>query len=179
MNWAGSNATDLTTLAVRAASAQKTGATAQPRQVAAAPQPAVIIDPRTAALAADAAERDAPPARDTSGSDAETEARLSQGVENRRFMAEQAEAGVNAMRAQLSNSREMVRRFEETGQFWQADNNGVLQLSTVPESAWAVYGGVAGYVAQVKESLEPTEKAIARLTEGAAELRAQYLDSLK
>jgi hypothetical protein len=95
--WAGSNATDLTTLAVRATNAQKAGATAQPSQSVAAPRPPVIIDPRTAALAA-SAERDALVARDTSSSDAETEARLRQGIENRRFMADEAEKHLTAMK---------------------------------------------------------------------------------
>jgi hypothetical protein len=69
--------------------------------------------------------------------------------------------------------------FEETGQVWQTDNQGVLRPPTRTDIDYAMHGGPAGYIAAVKGQLDILEAKMPELEQGVAEHRANYEVALK
>lgn len=172
-------AADLTKLAVRATTARQAGGAGGPGQAPGLPgaaSPAVIIDPRTVALAETL--RDQPARAEESASDAETRARLRQASENRRFMVEEKEKSVVQMQMQLQVGREQIRLFEETGQVWHTDMHGVLQPDP-PSRDYSIYGGAAGYIEGVRKGMDVLEAKLPELIQSAVQMRAEYEASLK
>lgn len=94
-------------------------------------------------------------------------------------MVEQAEAAVDSMRQQYAWMSNQVRKFDETGQIWQPNGNGMLQPPSGPVNDWAVYGGPAGYMALMQERLPQYAEAIKLHMESAAEHRSKYEAFLK
>ncbi|TCZ52985.1 hypothetical protein [Roseicella aquatilis] len=181
---------DITALAVRMHNAQSglqdrvqvqpaAGATASNQRAGTASKreesqasPAVVVS-----LSAEALAR----ARDavSTTEDAEARAQRQQTLDIRRFMAEQAEEGVDAMRKQYDLITDQVRIFDETGQIWMPDGKGVLQPSSIPMENWDHYGGPAAYMAIVKQRLPQYAEGIKIYAESAAEHRAFYESLLK
>ena len=139
----------------------------------AAEAPALVVDPRTAELAAtvrdaaQAAER--PPAEARPDYDAETEGRLRMTARVFRESADDADKWVEQVNGSLAKARNIVRLYEETGELYSSDMNGDLKVY-VPHRPWRE-GEKEGIIQQTREAIPRMEKALPELAENAKQKR--------
>jgi hypothetical protein len=180
--------TDITALAVRMGNARlglRDGVEPQVRQApevgaasgAAAAQP---VAARTEAVVVTLSpEAVAKASASSSGSDYfdERAIRMS-GAETRKFILNDTLRSIDAATRQLGWMTEQVRKFDETGEVWQPNGNGVLGPPT-RELDWAIYGGPAGYINALRERLPGFAKSIDTMRESAAQFRLEYEGALQ
>jgi hypothetical protein len=127
-----------------------------------------VIEPRTAALAEAARQAEAAtPERDGSAA-----ARDANSRDIRRFMAEQAEGTVLALRVQMKLSREAIAIFERTGEVRTPQMGGSLGPVRA-DLTFEMHGGPAGYIDALRRGLARREQLMPDIEANAAMLRTE------
>jgi hypothetical protein len=162
---------DLVSLAVRAGQLRSGGSALAPRP---ASQPAVTIDPRTKALA----DRIDEARQKTASAEPQepTQAERLAGLETRRLVAEEIEAGVERFRKKISDVTEIVKRFDETGEMWETNPFGELVLSP-PDRKFLMVGGHKEYIEILRERIPRMPAALQSQIESASAWRNHYEES--
>lgn len=137
---------NLMSLAIRAGQLR---AGASPLATTAASPPAVMIDPRTKALA-DAID-EAHQKTLSAEPDEPTQAERLAGLEDRRLVAEELEQSVGRYQKQIKNINEIVKRWDETGRMWETDKFSEL-VPSPPGKEFLKNGGNERYIELLREA---------------------------